>query len=216
MIGTKEKLLNAKIVAIVRGLKEGNLLSLAAALYAGGITAMEVTFDQSRADGTEATASAIALLNERFGDAMLVGAGTVMTPAQVDAACSAGAKYIISPGVSRAVIERTRELGLVSMPGALTPTEIMDAHAWGADIVKVFPAGNMGPQYIKAIRAPLNHIVLFAVGGIDEKNAADYLRAGCAGVGVGGKLVNKEWIEAGALDKIEALAREYVHAVKEI
>ena len=95
------------------------------------------------------------------------------------------------------MIKRTRELGLVSMPGALTPSEIMTAHRAGADFVKLFPAADMGPGYLKAVRAPLNHIKLMAVGGINEKNAGDFLAAGAAGVGVGGNLANRAWIEAG-------------------
>ena len=90
----------------------------------------------------------------------------------------------------------------------MTPTEITAAHRWGADFVKVFPASNLGPAYIKAVRGPLNHIRLLAVGGISEKNVAEFIRAGCAGAGVGGNLVNKEWIRNGEFQKITELARE--------
>jgi 2-dehydro-3-deoxyphosphogluconate aldolase/(4S)-4-hydroxy-2-oxoglutarate aldolase len=95
------------------------------------------------------------------------------------------------------------------MPGALSPTEIIAAHCLGADFVKVFPAAQLGPSYIKAVRGPCNHISLLAVGGVNERNAKDFLAAGCAGIGVGGNLVNKDWVAEGELGRISALAREY-------
>ena len=105
---------------------------------------------------------------------MYIGAGTVMTAEQVQAAKGAGASFIISPNVSRAVIEKTVALDMVSMPGAMTPTEIADAHDYGADLVKVFPASILGAAYVKAVRAPLEHIPLIAVGGIDSGNVAEF------------------------------------------
>ena len=100
------------------------------------------------------------------------------------------------------------------MPGALTPTEAMEAHKAGADFVKIFPAGNMGPGYIKAIRSPLRYLRLLAVGGVNEKNFADFMKAGCVGAGIGGNLVNKEWIANGEFGRITLLAQEYVRAVR--
>lgn len=98
----------------------------------------------------------------------------------------------------------------------MTPTEVLQAYNAGADAVKVFPASCLGPAYIKAIRAPLFHVPLMAVGGVNEKNAADFMKAGCVGLGVGGNLVNKDWIENGEWAKITALAKEFMKAVKEI
>ena len=145
---------------------------------------------------------------------MMVGAGTVTTPELVELAASAGAQYIISPDVNVDVIHRTRELGLVSLPGAMTPTEVMTAHLAGADFVKLFPAGNLGISYVKAIRAPISHVKLLAVGGVNEDNVADFLHAGMVGAGVGGNLANKKWIEAGEYDKITQTARKLLDAVK--
>ena len=113
---------------------------------------------------------------------------------------------------NEAVIRRTRELGMVSIPGALTPTEVMTAHKAGADFVKLFPAGCFGPGYVKAVKAPLSHIKLLVVGSIDENNLASFLSAGAAGAGVGGNLVNKAWVEAGQYDKITEVARLLVAA----
>ena len=138
---------------------------------------------------------------------MLVGAGTVTSVELVERAWEAGAQFIVSPDVNEAVIRRTKELGMLSFPGAFTATEVLTAHRAGADFVKLFPAGGMGSSYVKAILAPLNHVRLVAVGGVSEKNACEFIRAGCVAVGVGGNLVNKEWIAAGEFDKIRDLAQ---------
>ena len=108
-----------------------------------------------------------------------------------------------------------KALGMGLYPGAFSPSEILEAWNAGADAVKVFPAGSLGPGYIKAVRAPLGHIPLMAVGGVNEKNAAEYMKAGCVGIGAGGNLVNREWIENGEWDKVTALAREFMKAVSE-
>ena len=133
----------------------------------------------------------------------------------VELTAKAGGAFIISPDTDVAVIKRTRELGLVSMPGALTPSEIKTAHNAGADYVKVFPLGSMGPGYLKAIRAPLSHIKMTAVGGINEKNLKEYLEAGACGAGIGGNLANKKWIENGEFDKITEVAKQLVQVVEE-
>ena len=140
----------------------------------------------------------------------LFGAGTVTTIEMLNLAKEAGAGFIVSPDCNPEVIKATVEAGMVSMPGAMTPTEILTAYRAGADFVKVFPTAGLGSAYIKAVRGPLNHIRLLAVGGVNEKNIADFLAAGCVGAGVGGNLVNKNWIANGEWDKITALAREFV------
>lgn len=208
-----ERIRSDKIIAIVRGLESEYMLALADALYNGGITMIEVTFDQKNPDKWRDTCGAIKLISEKFAGRMLAGAGTVMTTEQLELAYEAGAKYIISPDTNAEVIRATKKLGLVSLPGAMTPTECVTAYNAGADAVKVFPAGELGPAYIKAIRAPLSHIPMLAVGGVNEKNAADFINAGCIGLGVGGKLVNIELIKNGKFDEISALAREYIKAV---
>lgn len=202
-----------KIIAIVRGLAPEYMVKLAEALYEGGIDLMEVTFNQAKPETWKDTAAAIKAVSEHMKGKMLVGAGTVIKQEQLDMAKEAGALYIITPNTNVELIRKVKEYGLLSFPGAFTPTEIEMAYEAGADAVKVFPAGNLGPSYIKAVKAPLSHIPLMAVGGVNEKNAADFLKAGCCGIGVGGNLVNKEWIEAGEWDKIIALAQEYRKAV---
>lgn len=208
-----ERVSREKIIAIVRGVGSEQCMNVANALYGGGVRLMEITYDQSRPKSWAATAEAIGDIARVFEGRMLVGAGTVTETALVDLTRDAGGLFIISPDTNTDVIKRTRELGLVSMPGALTPSEIMTAHRAGADFVKLFPAADMGPGYLKAVRAPLNHIKLMAVGGINEKNAGDFLAAGAAGVGVGGNLANRAWIEAGEFGKITAAASALVSAV---
>lgn len=209
---TMEWIIRYQIIAIVRSLEPEATRTLADALFAGGIRLVEVTFAQAKPDTWKDTADSIRSIGERHAGTMLAGAGTVLTLEQLHMAADAGAKYIISPDVNEEIIKETKRLGLVSLPGALTPTEIMTAHRMGADAVKVFPAGNLGAGYIKAIRAPLSHIPLLAVGGVDAHNCADFIAAGCAGVGVGGSLVNKQWIANGEFDRITELAGEFVRA----
>ena len=209
-----QQILDTKLIAIVRGLPETQAVPLARALLAGGISLIEITFNQADPSSFPRTANAIAAIREHCGDQMQVGAGTVMTPEQLRLAYDAGAGFIISPNVNPCVIEKTRELHLVSLPGCMTPSECAAAHEYGADFIKVFPAGSLGPGYIKALLAPLGHLKFLAVGGVDCANIPDFLRAGALGFGVGGNLVNKDWIAAGAFENITALAGEYVKATK--
>ena len=205
-----QKVLDKKIVAIVRGVYGQDALNLASALYAGGIELLEVTFDQSKPESLNRTSDTVKLLCRELGDKMYFGAGTVTTIEMLNLAKEAGAGFIVSPDCNPEVIKATVEAGMVSMPGAMTPTEILTAYRAGADFVKVFPTAGLGSAYIKAGRGPLHHIRLLAVGGVTEKNIADVMAAGCVGAGVGGNLVNKNWIANGEWDKITALAREFV------
>lgn len=209
-----QKIEAEKIIAIVRGVGPEQCMKVADALYAGGIRLMEVTYDQKNPDSFQATADAIAAIAKAYEGRMEVGAGTVTTPELVEMTAKAGGKFIISPDVNVDVIKRTNELGMVSMPGAMTPTEVMTAHWAGADYVKVFPVGNLGVSYVKALRAPISHVKLMAVGGVNEGNIADFLAAGVYGVGVGGNLANKKWIEAGEFEKITETAKNMVAIIK--
>lgn len=205
-----------KVIAIVRGAEPEQCKAVAKALYDGGIRLMEITYNQKQPESWQSTADVIAALTKEYAGKMIIGAGTVTCPELVEMTATAGGAFVISPDTDPAVIRKTRELGLVSMPGAMTPSEIKSACVAGADFVKLFPAGSLGPEYLRAVRAPLNHIKMTAVGGVTEKNAADFLRAGAAGLGVGGNLARKSWIEAGEYEKITAAARELVEAVSAV
>ena len=206
-----QKVLDKKIVAIVRGVYGEDCVNLARALCEGGIELLEVTFDQSKPESLERTSDTIRQLVQALGDKMIFGAGTVTTVEMLELAKNAGAQFVVSPDTNEEVIKATVAAGMVSMPGALTPTEIVTAHRYGADFVKLFPAGTQGTAYLKAVTAPLNHIPILAVGGVNEKNIADFMAAGAVGAGVGGNLVNKTWIANGEFDKITALAKEFTH-----
>ena len=208
------KVLEHKAIAIVRGAGADDCIKVADALYEGGIRFMEITFNQKSPASFSDTAKAISAVAKKYEGKMLIGAGTVTTPELVEIAAEAGARYIISPDTNVDVIKKTRELGLVSMPGAFTPSEVLEAHRAGADFVKLFPVGNLGPSYVKALCAPISHVKMLAVGGVNENNAADFINAGCYGVGVGGNLANKKWIEAGEFDKITEVARKLVENIK--
>ena len=203
-----------KVVAILRGMPEEKLIPIAEALYEGGIRMIECTFDHSRADCIEANCRMISALAKHFGERMQVGAGTVLTEEEVEATVQAGGAFIISPNVDEKVIKKTRKLGAVSMPGALTPTEIVAAWNAGAHFVKLFPAGDMGAAYMKSVRAPLKHIPMLAVGGITPENIPEFLAAGAVGFGVGSPLLPKAAIEAGDYQAITARARKFVEAAK--
>lgn len=212
-----EIILEKKIIAIIRGVSPGDIQAVADALLAGGVALMEVTFDHSRPGGVDETLESLSLLREKFSDRVAVGAGTVLTPGQVQAAAQCGAQYIISPNMDEAVIDKTRELDLISIPGALTPSEIVQAHKQGAHIVKLFPAGLWGTDYIKAVRAPLAHIPMAAVGGVDAETIPDFLAAGVACFGVGSNLVDAKKVAAGDFASITAGAlamSEKIPAVK--
>lgn len=202
-----------KIIAIVRGVTGDTLMKTAEALWEGGIRLLEITFDQTGKTSATETAEMIADLCRRFEGRMRIGAGTVMTAEQARIAFEAGAEYMISPDTSREVIEETVRLGAVSIPGALTPTEVATAYAYGADFVKLFPAGDLGLAYVKSIRAPLAHIPMLAVGGINEKTLGDFLSAGIAGVGIGSNIVNKKLIDNGDFAGLTALAKQYTEQV---
>lgn len=203
-----------RLVAILRGVSMEQIPGVVEALVRGGIRILEFTFDHGEENYLEVNAEKIRYASQNYGDQIIVGCGTATCIEDVDTAYYAGASLVISPNVSKVVIEKTRALGMVSMPGALTPTEIV--HAWeaGADIVKLFPAGELGTGYIKAVRGPLGYIPMSAVGGVKPENVDEFLNAGVCGFGVGGQLVLSKAIKNGDYTAIEARAREFVTAIQ--
>ena len=203
-----------KLIVILRGVEKEKLIPLCEALWRGGVRLVEVTYSATKSIPDEVTAARIGMLAKHFAGRMFIGAGTVLSTEQVDMTAAAGGKFIISPDVCEDVIRHTRELGLVSMPGALTPSEMTAAHRAGADFIKLFPATSFGPEYIKAVSAPLSHLTILAVGGVDDTNMKDYLKVGVGGFGVGSNIVDKKLLAAEDWDGITALAARYVAAAK--
>lgn len=197
------------VIAICRKIYGEDLLFLAHSLYQGGIRHIEVTFDQQESDPLELTSKAIQYLHNAFPD-IHIGAGTVINEKQLLAAYEAGAEFIISPNVNVSLIRKTRELGMLSMPGAMTPSEIITAWDAGANYVKIFPAADLGVTYIKAVRSPINHIPMMAVGGIGVENFKDFLKAGCCGAGIGGSLCSIKLIAERNADALQKTAAELI------
>jgi len=204
-----ERTLKARLVAIIRLRHEAPLARVAEALIAGGIRTLEFTLTSPGA------VPAITACRARFGDDVIVGAGTVLDAEEARRCLDAGAQFLVSPGFDPTVVALARERGALAMPGALTPTEIVTAWRAGADVVKVFPARAFGPRYIADLLAPLPRVPLMPTGGVDETNAADYLRAGAVGVAVGGRLVAEDAVERADWDALTERARVLVAVVRQ-
>lgn len=202
-----EILCKEKIIAILRNVPCNRIVETAKALAKGNIRCLEVTFDHTSENGIQETLQSIRLLNEHRDLGLMIGAGTVLTPEEVVLAKEVGAKYIISPDMNPEVIRLSKSLDLVSIPGAYSPTEAVIAHRSGADIVKLFPAGLLGPAYFKAVMGPLGYIRFSAVGNIGVENLYDFLKIGVTSFGIGGSLVDKKAILEGNYKKITDIAK---------
>ncbi len=203
-----------RIIAILRGVPKEQLAAVAQALYDGGIRLLEITYSANKATPDDEIASGIRLLAERFAGKMLIGAGTVTTKEQVCLTGEAGGRFIISPHVDPDLIRECKRVGLVSMPGAFTPTEIVTADRAGADFVKVFPVECVTPAYLKAVKGPLSHVRLLAVGGVDQSNIRAFLDAGAVGAGIGSCLVSKKAVAERNYEAIKKTAEEFCAAIR--
>ncbi len=206
---TKSFIETFKIIAIVRGVEKEKIVETARALYEGGINLIEITFNQADPERQRDTTDSIKMIYDALGDRVCVGAGTVMSLRQVNAAFDAGAKYILSPNFDSEIVGEAKRLGALSIPGAMTPSEVANAYKAGADLVKVFPASLLGVQYIKAMRAPMSHIPLIAVGGVNDGNIDDFFATGAVGVGVGSNLVDYNYIKNEKWDELSRHASKY-------
>jgi 2-dehydro-3-deoxyphosphogluconate aldolase/(4S)-4-hydroxy-2-oxoglutarate aldolase len=202
-----------KLIAILRDVPEAQARPLLDALYAGGVRVLEFTFDHDKPDFVANTTRKVEIAKEQYGEALLLGCGTVLTTGEADAALAAGAQVIISPHTDPALIAHAKARGAVCIPGALTASEIMTAWTAGADFVKLFPAGELGLGYIKAVRAPLRHIPMVAVGGVTPENAVEFLKAGVLGFGIGGNLVESAALKVGDYARVTERARAFVRAI---
>jgi 2-dehydro-3-deoxyphosphogluconate aldolase / (4S)-4-hydroxy-2-oxoglutarate aldolase len=203
-----QRVLDRKIVAVIRAESPDRLVDVAQALLAGGVEVMEVTFTVPRA------ARVIERVADQLGDRILLGAGTVLDAETARIAFLAGAEFIVSPAVNVEVIQMCRRYSKLVMPGAFTPTEVVTAWQAGADIVKIFPSDLVGPKYLRLLHGPLPHIRLMPTGGVNLDTAADFLAAGACALGVGSSLVDQKALAAGDLKKIESLARQFVEIIR--
>ena len=212
---SKEWLMKNKLVAISRKVAKEDIKNTAKALYEGGIRSLEITFDQSNPNCIEETVGSIEIVREVMGERMMIGAGTVLNVEQAIAAAKAGASFVLSPDTNVKVIDKVKDLGLISVPGAMTPSEIMVAWNHGADIVKLFPAGILTLAYYKAIKGPISHVPLMAVGGVGLENMKSFLDAGFCSCGIGSNIVRNDLIASKRFNDITNLAKEYVSQIEE-
>jgi 2-dehydro-3-deoxyphosphogluconate aldolase / (4S)-4-hydroxy-2-oxoglutarate aldolase len=197
------------IVAVIREATPDNIVPIVKALANGGVKVVEITAE------TPKVMTMIEMVSDELGDQVLVGAGTVLDPETARAAIMAGSKFIVSPSLNVETVKMTKRYGVVSIPGALTPTEILTAYEHGADMIKVFPANAFGPGYVKNIHGPFPYIPLMVTGGINPSNVNEYLGNGALAAGVGSNLVNPKKLltEADYLTLTEK-AREYTNTLK--
>lgn len=200
------RLTDPGIIAVVRARRADQVPPLAEALVAGGVTAIEITLT------TPDAFAAIAATAKRLGERALVGVGTVLNEEQCRAALAAGAEFVVSPIARRELVPLAHAADTPVMLGAYSPTEAQLVHEAGADFVKLFPAETLGPAFIKALRAPLPHLKIVPTGGVDLRTLADFIRAGCAAVGVGSSLITADILAREDWPALTELARQYVAA----
>ena len=198
------------LVAVVRESTLENIVPICEALYEGGIKALEITAETPR------VAALIEKAAEEIGDKMLVGAGTVLDPETARSVIAAGAVFVVSPTLNIDTIKTVKRYGVVSIPGALTPTEILTAYEHGADMVKVFPVNVFGPSYVKNIHGPMPQIPLMVTGGVNLDNIAEYVKSGASGIGLGSNLVDAKKLNTEAdYQALVEQAKRYVEKYQE-
>ena len=208
MTNTLARILEHRIIVIVRGARPDDFFRIADALLEGGLSVIEVTLNSPGA------LSVIQKAAGQTGSPFLIGAGTVLDASEARSAIDAGAKFIISPSLDADTIHVTKKQGAVSIPGAFTPTEILAAHRNGADIIKVFPA-SAGPGYFRDIRGPLPHIPLMPTGGVNLSNIGEFRKAGAVAFGIGSALVDtSQPVTPAWLRQITENARKYAEAAQ--
>ena len=198
------------LIPVVRATSADEAMRAIDAIREGGISVLEVTMTVPGAVGV------IEQLTKKYGSDVLVGAGTVLDAETARACMLSGAQFVVSPALNLETIECCRRYGVAVLPGALTPTEVLQAWTAGADFVKVFPAGALGgASYLKALKAPLPHIELVPTGGVSLKTAADFIKAGASALGVGADLVDLKAIRDGQASVITERAKQFVQIVRE-
>jgi 2-dehydro-3-deoxyphosphogluconate aldolase / (4S)-4-hydroxy-2-oxoglutarate aldolase len=198
----------ATVVAVLRAPSAEAGIRATAALIAGGVTGIEITYS---------TADAAAVIREvraQYGDGVYLGAGTVLKPAQAVEAVEAGAQFLVSPGTDANLARAMLDTGVTVLSGALTPSEVMAALGCGVQVVKLFPASLGGPAYLKALRAPFSHVSFVPTGGVHADNLGEWLAAGAVAVGAGGDLCSAQAMAAGAWDAITGSARRFSAAAQ--
>lgn len=213
MMMTKEinlqRMIDTGIVAVIRAKSSEELLDVISAIKAGGIDVIEVTMT------TPGALKVIEEVSKKLGEEVLVGAGSILDPETARAAMLAGAEFIVGPVLNRDVITMCKRYSKIVIPGAFTPTEILTAWEAGADVVKVFPATKLGPEFFKDVLGPLPQVRLTPTGGVNLETAAAFIKAGAVFLGVGSALLDKKAIAEKKWDILTALAKRYIEVIKE-
>jgi 2-dehydro-3-deoxyphosphogluconate aldolase/(4S)-4-hydroxy-2-oxoglutarate aldolase len=205
----QNKISEIGIVPVVRAPNFQEAAAAVEAIYKGGIALAEITMTIPNAPAV------IRQVVQKFGDQILVGAGTVLTAAQAEECLDAGAQFLVSPGLSIPVLHAAKARNKLAIPGTLTPTELMTALVEGVRLVKVFPCGNLGgAKYLKSLKGPFPDVLMIPTGGVNAGNAAEFIVAGAFALGIGSDLVDNRAIREGNPQKVTAAARELVEAVK--
>jgi 2-dehydro-3-deoxyphosphogluconate aldolase/(4S)-4-hydroxy-2-oxoglutarate aldolase len=195
------------LLAVLRGPSPELTVAMADALVAGGVRGIEITYTTPKAEEVVAT------LKRQYGLSIVLGMGTLTEPEQVEEALAAGAQFLVSPHCDPILGQRMVASGVLAMIGALTPTEVLQAHRLGADVVKLFPGSLGGPSYMQSLRGPFPQIRMMPTGGVHLSNVAEWFKAGAVAIGVGSELCPAAWAKEGRFDEITARAREFVAAV---
>lgn len=203
-----EEIVRTGVVAIMRAKSSDQLLTAAEAILEGGVNSIEVTMT------TPGAIDVIKQATDRFGNEVIFGVGSVLDAETARTAILAGAEFVVGPTLDLAMIELCKRYSVPVIPGAFTPTEVLRAWQSGADLVKVFPASFGGPAYLKAVKAPLPQVKLVPVGGVNEENTADFIRAGAEIVAVGSALINQKLLDEGDLAAITERARRFREQVE--
>ena len=202
------RIVEVGIIPVVRAASVDEATRAVEAISAGGIPIVEITMTVPNA------VAVIREVAEQYRDKVLVGAGTVTTAEQAESCLRAGAEFLVSPGLAESVLSIAHSAGKLAIPGALTPTELMNAQAHDVPLVKIFPCGNVGgPKYLRSLKAPFPNARLIPTGGVNAANAADFIAAGAFALGVGADLVDPVALREGNLAKITSGAQELVHAM---
>ena len=209
-----EELRNTRLMVLARGIRKDVLVKGVEAIADAGVTVFESTFDHRIEECIAENAEKIVAVKKAVAGRVHVGAGTVLSVEEVRAAYEAGASFIVSPDVDPEVIAETKRLGMASIPGAMTPSEIKRAYALGADIVKLFPADDLGYHYIQNLKGPMPHIPLMATGGVNPETIPEFLSRGILAVGTGITIFRPDLVAAEDYEGIKALAVAHIEAIR--
>lgn len=207
-IETLERIKELGLLAVIRGPSPELTVTMVEALVAGGVLGIEITYSTPSAEEVVRT------LSKKFGNTIILGMGTVTKPEQSLAAKEAGASFLVSPICEQSLLKSMIASELVTMAGALSPTEVFQAYSLGVDVIKIFPGSLGGPAYVKALKGPFPYIPMMPTGGVSSGNLAEWFATGVVAVGAGSELCPPKLAKQGKFDEISKRASEFVQAVK--